>query len=107
MGKFVLLLSVLLALLFLPVQAEADFAFEHTILIYMIGSDLQSSGLATDDMEEMLAAGISEDTCILLLAGGTSAPFELLPSEGNTVYRLADGALLPVSTLANDSISKP
>lgn len=107
MGKFVLLLSVLLALLFLPVQAEADFAFEHTILIYMIGSDLQSSGLATDDMEEMLAAGISEDTCILLLAGGTSAPFELLPSEGNTVYRLADGAFLPVSTLANDSISKP
>ena len=67
MRKAIAVFAALLALTLLPARAEADYA--NTVLIYMIGADLQESGYAAEDLEEMLGADIGADTCVLLLAG--------------------------------------
>ena len=68
MRRAIVVFAALLALTLLPARAEADYA--HTVLVYMIGADLQESGYAAEDLEEMLDADIGADTCVLLLAGG-------------------------------------
>lgn len=107
MRKAIAVFAALLALTLLPARAEADYA--HTVLIYMIGADLQESGYAAEDLEEMLGADIGADTCVLLLAGGAPEPFAHLPGSGadNIVYRLEGGAFTPVTTLPEGAMSAP
>ena len=55
-----------------PVVVEGE-ELEHTIMIYMVGSDLESGGgSATRDINEMLDAEFGEDTCIVMQTGGCS-----------------------------------
>lgn len=107
MRKAIAVFAALLALTLLPARAEADYA--NTVLIYMIGADLQESGYAAEDLEEMLGADIGADTCVLLLAGGAPEPFAHLPGSGadNIVYRLEGGAFTPVTTLPEGAMSAP
>ena len=107
MRKAIAVFAALLALTLLPARAEAGYA--HTVLIYMIGADLQESGYAAEDLEEMLGADIGADTCVLLLAGGAPEPFAHLPGSGadNIVYRLEGGAFTPVTTLPEGAMSAP
>ena len=107
MRKAIAVFAALLALTLLPARAEADYA--HTVLIYMIGADLQESGYAAEDLEEMLGADIGADTCVLLLAGGAPEAFAHLPGSGadNIVYRLEGGAFTPVTTLPEGAMSAP
>lgn len=107
MRKAIAVFAALLALTLLPARAEADYA--HTVLVYMIGADLQESGYAAEDLEEMLDADIGADTCVLLLAGGAPEPFAHLPGSGadNIVYRLEGGAFTPVTTLPEGAMSAP
>ncbi len=107
MRKAIAVFAALLALTLLPARAEADYA--NTVLIYMIGADLQESGYAAEDLEEMLGADIGADTCVLLLAGGAPEPFAHLPGSGadNIVYRLEGGASTPVTTLPEGAMSAP
>lgn len=107
MRKAIAVFAALLALTLLPARAEADYA--HTVLVYMIGADLQESGYAAEDLEEMLDADIGADTCVLLLAGGAPEAFAHLPGSGadNIVYRLEGGAFTPVTTLPEGAMSAP
>lgn len=107
MRKAIAVFAALLALTLLPARAEADYA--NTVLIYMIGADLQESGYAAEDLEEMLGADIGADTCVLLLAGGAPEAFAHLPGSGadNIVYRLEGGAFTPVTTLPEGAMSAP
>lgn len=107
MRKAIAVFAALLALTLLPARAEADYA--HTVLIYMIGADLQESGYAAEDLEEMLGADIGADTCVLLLAGGAPEAFAHLPGSGadNIVYRLEGGVFTPVTTLPEGAMSAP
>lgn len=55
-----------------PVVVEGE-ELKHTIMIYMVGSDLESGGgSATRDINEMLDAEFGDDTCIVLQTGGCS-----------------------------------
>ena len=107
MRKAIAVFAALLALTLLPARAEAGYA--HTVLVYMIGADLQESGYAAEDLEEMLGADIGADTCVLLLAGGAPEAFAHLPGSGadNIVYRLEGGAFTPVTTLPEGAMSAP
>lgn len=107
MRRAIVVFAALLALTLLPARAEADYA--HTVLVYMIGADLQESGYAAEDLEEMLDADIGADTCVLLLAGGAPEAFAHLPGSGadNIVYRLEGGAFTPVTTLPEGAMSAP
>ena len=107
MRRAIVVFAALLALTLLPARAEADYA--HTVLVYMIGADLQESGYAAEDLEEMLGADIGADTCVLLLAGGAPEAFAHLPGSGadNIVYRLEGGAFTPVTTLPEGAMSAP
>lgn len=107
MRRAIVVFAALLALTLLPARAEADYA--NTVLVYMIGADLQESGYAAEDLEEMLGADIGADTCVLLLAGGAPEAFAHLPGSGadNIVYRLEGGAFTPVTTLPEGAMSAP
>lgn len=55
-------------------EKDKDAEPENTLLIYMIGSDLESrSGAGTDDMKEIQSSGIDLDTNnVLVFAGGST-----------------------------------
>ena len=86
MRRAIVVFAALLALTLLPARAEADYA--HTVLVYMIGADLQESGYAAEDLEEMLDADIGADTCVLLLAGGAPEAFAHLARFRGGQHRL-------------------
>lgn len=55
----------------LPIQAAAPVA-PYTILVYMVGSDLESgSGAATDDLIEMAAVGSTKNVNVVVETGGS------------------------------------
>lgn len=52
---------------------DGEDILKHTIMVYIVGSDLESQGgAATRDINEMLNAEFGEDTCIVLQTGGCS-----------------------------------
>ena len=63
---------------------------EYTIMVYMVGSDLESNGgYASSDLLEMLNSGVSGKNNNLLVYTGGAASWELnIRSDINTVYAL-------------------
>ncbi len=73
----------------------------HTIMIYMVGSDLESGGgAATRDIKEMLSADYGEDTRIVLQTGGCS-DWQLSDITDGEVQRfeIRDGELIELESL--------
>ncbi|MBR0145146.1 MAG: hypothetical protein IJM25_00600 [Eubacterium sp.] len=65
-----------------------------TVMIYMIGSDLESGfAAATDDMKEMEDSGVDPElVTVLVYTGGAESWHSDIPTDKNTVFRLtADG----------------
>ena len=67
-----------------------------TILVYMCGTDLESrSGMATSDMQEMLAASGNENVNLLVYTGGCSNwRNNVVSSKYNQIYQIAGGKLM-------------
>lgn len=63
---------------------------EYTIMVYMVGSDLESQGgYASSDILEMLESGMTGRNSNLLVYTGGATSWELnIPSNVNTVYAL-------------------
>ncbi len=63
---------------------------KFTLMIYMVGSDLESrSGAASRDLMEMLDSGLNTtDINILVYTGGTKSWQLDIPSNCNAIYRL-------------------
>ncbi len=62
----------------------------YTILVYMVGSDLESKGgFASSDIMEMLDSGLKGSNANLVLYTGGSVSWDLdIPSDVNTVFAL-------------------
>ncbi len=67
----------------------------HTIMLYMIGSDLESeSGAATDDIYEMAAATYGDNINVILMTGGAEYWYHSDISNYSSQYwQLKDGEL--------------
>jgi len=94
------LLSLACALLALLVSGLSAKAFaagrperKLTILVYMCGSNLESTqGAASADIQEMLDSGVgSPDVALLVMAGGTDRWFTGFDPEKNTVVEISRG----------------
>lgn len=74
------------------------------MLVYMVGSDLESGGnAATENIEEMLAATATRDVNVLMQTGGADKP------GWHTVkrQRIADGQLTTLDELGAFSLGRP
>ncbi len=67
-----------------------------TIMVYMCGTDLESnSGMATADLQEMLAADLGDSVNLLIYTGGcTGWKNNVISSKVNQIYQVKDGKLI-------------
>lgn len=78
-------------LIYSPEKQEAAPGRDYTIMIYMVGSNLESvGGNATKDLEEMEAAGLDYDKANLLVyTGGAQRWMGDVPCDQNSVIDLS------------------
>ena len=67
-----------------------------TIMIYMCGTDLESrSAMATKDLQEMMAANISDNINIIVYTGGCKGwQNNVISSRTNQIYQVKKGGLV-------------
>ena len=67
-----------------------------TIMVYMCGTDLESNhGMATADLQEMMAADLGENVNLLVYTGGcTKWKNSAVSSQTNQIYQIKDGNLI-------------
>ena len=82
----------------------------RTIMVYLIGSDLESSqGSATFDIDEMLAADFDEeDVNLLIYTGGTKKWYtsEIEENE-NAIFEITGGKLVKKKSFDKQIMTKP
>lgn len=82
----------------------------RTVMVYIIGSNLESSqGSATFDIEEMLKAKFaSEDVKVLLYTGGTKKWYTSeIPEDENAIFEVKNGELIKKKTYDKQIMTKP
>ncbi|WP_026665385.1 clostripain-related cysteine peptidase [Butyrivibrio sp. FC2001] len=81
-----------------------------TIMIYMCGTDLESrSQMATRDLQEMMAADISDNINIIVYTGGCKQwQNNVISSKTNQIYQVKKGGLaLLKDNLGETAMTKP
>ncbi len=83
---------------------------EVTIMVYMCGTDLESrSGMGTADLQEMLAAEISDHVNLIVYTGGCSRwKNNVISNQVNQIYQVKNGKLRLLEENAGSvSMTKP
>lgn len=81
-----------------------------TIMVYMCGTDLESRhGMATNDLNEMAKASLSDKVNIIVYTGGCSRwNNNVISSRTNQIYRVKDGGLECLEKdLGSESMVRP
>lgn len=81
-----------------------------TIMVYMCGTDLESkSGMATNDLNEMLNADISDNVNLIVYTGGCKQwRNNTVASDRNQIYQIKDGKfILLEDNVGNDTMVNP
>ena len=81
-----------------------------TIMVYMCGADLESrSGMASRDLQEMLAADIGDNVNLLIYTGGAKQwQNNVVSSSTSQIYQIKGGRLqLVKDNLGNTPMTKP
>ncbi len=115
--KFVLvyvLVIVLIAALFIFVNKDALFKSngkKRTIMIYLVGSNLESDHLAaTKDINEIIRTGKADDMNILIYTGGTKRWHKTdIPNNKHAIFRITNDGLekLDEYTDGTNSVLEP
>ena len=99
------------SVIIVPEGLQANAPRTHTVMIYMIGSNLESRmGNATRDIEEMISAGLSyESVNVLLYTGGSRRWVGEVPCDRNCVIDLSkpSGENIVASTEGNANMGAP
>ncbi len=94
--KAICLLCALILLLPLPVSAQDEIT--TTVLIYMCGSDLETeSSLASQDLQEMIAAGIPENSHLTVLVetgGAKEWHMSAVSNQKNQRFQVTENGLI-------------
>ena len=104
LGVFILLTLVLI------VNADKIFAShkgKRTIMIYMVGSNLESEyGAATSDLSEMIKSGVDfENINIVVYTGGSKYwRTSSISNEENAIFELSSEGIAKVSTYAREKM---
>ena len=81
-----------------------------TIMVYMCGTDLESKyGMATSDLQEMMAAQIGDQVNLLVCTGGCKQwKNNVVSSSVNQIYKVESGGLrCLVSDFGTSAMTKP
>ncbi len=81
-----------------------------TIMVYMCGTDLESKhGMATSDLQEMMAANLGENINLLVYTGGcTDWRNNVISSRTNQIYQIKNGSLIcHVENAGQESMTNP
>jgi len=100
-------ITVLLLCLLLSLTACADNGGEdHTLLIYMCGSDLESSrGYASQNLEEILSANLPNNVNIVIQTGGSESWHNPnISSEHIGRYEVKNSKLTQLSSLPQENM---
>ncbi|MDD6143155.1 MAG: clostripain-related cysteine peptidase [bacterium] len=102
MKRWMVILTVLLALLGLASGALAE---ESRLLVYMVGSDLESEGgLASADLREMMNACPESGLEVLVCAGGSQRWRSVISPDAPTLYRLTKNGMTELSSKPGSSM---
>lgn len=72
-------------------SGKPDDKSDYTVMVYMIGSDLESdAACATEDINEMIESGIGDNVTVVLQTGGTKEWHNNKVTGGET-QRLSSG----------------
>ena len=92
-------------------QSDAGIKKEYTVMVYIVGSNLESRvGAATSDIEEMEEAGLDYDkTNLLLYTGGSRRWVSNIPNDTNNVLDLSreDGSRIVAGTSESANMGSP
>jgi len=97
------------AILILTNQVYAEDIVETTVLVYMIGSDLETGyGCATADLEEMMASGCGQEINLIVQTGGAKS-WAHKKIKDNTCQRFAvrDGEIYELQNIGLKSMVEP
>ena len=100
---------LMIVALFLVSGSDAD-AKQHTIMIYMNGSDLESEiGAATTDLVEILESGLkSKRANVVIFTGGTYRwQNDVIPAYECALWHVEDGELFEIKRLGQLSMGDP
>ena len=88
---------------------ENEDGISRTIMIYMIGSDLESgSGAASNNIRQMLASGIDlEKNNVLLQTGGTSSWEHDIPGDKSMIFEIGSNDLIAVFEQPVKNMAEP
>ncbi len=81
-----------------------------TLMVYMCGADLESrSGMATMDLQEMLAANTGDDVNIIVYTGGAANwKNSVISNRYNQIYQIKNGKLYSlVENAGSGSLTSP
>ena len=83
---------------------------DHTVMIYMNGSDLESEGgAATNDLIEMLESGVDTSRVnIVIFTGGTNRwRNDVIPEDECALWQITDGALAKLTGVGLRNMGDP
>lgn len=91
-----------------PNLGNSNTKISRTVMIYMVGSDLESQYKeASYDLSEMGGANIDDYTNVYVYAGGsTKWHVSLISSEDNGIYQIKNGKLYSVTTMGNKNMGE-
>lgn len=80
-----------------------------TVMVYMIGSDLESQGgAATSDLEEMVSAKFGDGVNVIVQTGGASQWYNnIVTADSLQRYELETGGMRKVDEVRRTSMTKP
>ncbi len=88
----------------------ALFSGKRTIMIYMIGSDLESGyGAASADIEEIKSSGVNfDDVNILIYTGGSKKWYnDDIPSDKNAIFKVTESGLVKLEEYDKANMTDP
>lgn len=91
-----------------PSESGSQESENWTIMIYMIGSDLESKGgEATANLESILSVALPESVRIILYTGGTiSWQNDLIDPSNNQIWSVKEGSLVLLENLKSKNMGE-
>lgn len=83
---------------------------KRTIMIYMIGSDLESQyAAASSDIEEIKSSGVNfDDVNVLICTGGAKKWINSeIPNDKNTIFKMTNSGLVKLEEYERSSMTDP
>lgn len=81
-----------------------------TIMLYMVGSDLESKyAAASDDINEILNSGYNDEKINILIYSGGCSDWDIneIPDNANTLFLVEDGKLNELESEASKNMGEP